>query len=198
MDSKDIVALVVPLFNAYFVELMVTLAVLVTYIVINRLWLPQLERGVLQGKFKEEAVDKVVRTARAAMALVAVLVLGLVWGIEFGRIFVFAGTTLTLLGVALFASWSILSNITSYFVLMMHPSFKRGTFVRVIDADNYAEGYIAQVSLFNTKLITDHREVIVYPNNLLISRPALINPRNKLGGVGKLPIHETQVDDPMA
>jgi hypothetical protein len=36
-------------------------------------------------------------------------------------------------------------------------------------------------------LVTENREVIVYPNNLLLGRPALINPRDRLYGVGKLP-----------
>ena len=69
----------------------------------------------------------------------------------------------------------------------MHPSFRRGTFVRVIDIDNYAEGYISELTVFNTVLLTENREVIVYPNNLLLGRPALINPRDRLNGVGKLP-----------
>ena len=58
-----------------------------------------------------------------------------------------------------------------------------------IDVDNYAEGYISELSLFNTKLLTESREIIIYPNNLLLGRPALINPRDRLYGVGKLPNH---------
>jgi hypothetical protein len=69
--------------------------------------------------------------------------MALTWGIEFDSVFLFASTTLTLLGVALFASWSLLSNVAAYFVILLHPSFRRGTFVRVIDFDNYAEGYIS-------------------------------------------------------
>jgi len=110
-------------------------------------------------------------------------------------VLVIAGTTLTLLGVALFASWSLLSNVTAYFVLMLHPAFRRGTFIRIIDADNYVEGYVADLNLFSARLITENREVALYPNNLILGRPCLINPRDRLGGVGKLPAR-TEASEP--
>ncbi len=93
----------------------------------------------------------------------------------------------------MFAAWSVLSNITAFFILLAHSSFKRGTFVRVIDGDNYVEGYISEINLFNTKLISESREVVIYPNNLLLSRPLVVNPRQKLDTVGKLvPKQEAQ------
>ena len=98
-----------------------------------------------------------MRVVRIITAFVGLLTLSLVWGIEFGSLLVFVGTTLTLLGVALFANWSILSNVTAHFVILIHPTFRRGTFVRVIDIDNYVEGYIADLTLFNVRLITESR-----------------------------------------
>lgn len=93
---------------------------------------------------------------------------------------------LTLLGVALFAQWSIISNIAAYFVLLLHPSIRRGNYIRVMDMDNFIEGYVAELSLFNTKMITENREAIVYPNNLLVSRPIVVNPRIRFGSQGKI------------
>lgn len=171
------------------VQVLVTVLVAVLYVVLDRFSTPKLEEGADQGRFKEGAAANAILIARFLTGVVGLLVLAFVWGIEIASIMVFAGTTLTLLGVALFAQWSILSNVTAYFILLLHPSFRRGTFVRVIDVDNYAEGYIADLTFFNTKLITENRETIVYPNNLILGRPALINPRDRLQGLGKLP-HE--------
>ena len=168
-------------------QLAVTLLITVLYIVLDRFSTPKLEEGADQGRFKEGAAANAILIARFLTGFVGLLVLAFVWGIEIASIMVFAGTTLTLLGVALFAQWSILSNVTAYFILLLHPSFRRGTFVRVIDIDNYAEGYISDLTFFNTKLITENRETIVYPNNLMLGRPALINPRDRLEGLGKLP-----------
>jgi len=117
-------------------------------------------------------------------------------GIELASAMVFAGTALTLLGVALFATWSILSSITAYFILLLHPTFRRGTFIRILDADNYVEGYyvegyyvegyIADIGLFNIKLIMENREAVVCPNNLVLGRPCLVKPRDRQSGVGNV------------
>ena len=93
---------------------------------------------------------------------------------------------LTLTGVALFASWSLLSNVTSYFILLFHNAFRRGNFVRIVDGDNYMEGYIADVNLFNTRIVTEDRETVIYPNNLVLTRPCIINPRNRWKVIGKV------------
>lgn len=170
-------------------ELVITILIAGVYIALDRFSTPKLEQSAGKGRFKEGASIKAIRIARLCTALIGVLVLVVVWGIEFDSMLIFASTTVTLIGVAFFASWSILSNITAHFVILLNPSFKRGTFVRILDADNYAEGYISELTIFSTKLVTENREVIVYPNNLLLGRPALINPRNRLNGVGKLPAH---------
>ena len=107
------------------------------------------------------------------------------WGIDFSGLLVISTSLITLTGVAFFASWSLLSNITAYFLLLFQTSFRRGNFIRVLDADNYVEGFISEINLFNTKLITEDREIIVYPNNLILTRPSVINPRAKWKTVGK-------------
>ncbi|MCF2857184.1 mechanosensitive ion channel family protein [Pseudoalteromonas sp. SMS1] len=92
-----------------------------------------------------------------------------------------------IISLALFANWSVLSNITAYFVLLFHSAYRRGNFVRVLDGDNYIEGYISNIGVFNTQFITEDREIIIYPNNLLLGRPTQINPRSRFNSIGKIP-----------
>lgn len=169
------------------VQIIITLMVGVAYVVLDRISSPRIARGIVQSRLKLRTAAKATRTARLIAAVVGVLILTLVWGIDLGPVLIFGTTILTLLGVAMFASWSLLSNVTAYFVLLMHPSFRRGTYIRVIDADNYVEGRISELGLFNTRIVTDGRSVIVYPNNLLLGRPVLVNPRDRLNEIGKLP-----------
>ncbi len=163
-----------------------TVFVIAIYLLVSRVTAPNLSRSADEGGFKEAAGERASRAVRLLARIFCGLTLLIIWGVEVASLLVFAGTALTLLGVALFASWSILSNVTAYFVLILHPSFSRGTFVRILDADNYAEGYIAELGFFSVKLITESRGVIMYPNNLILGRPCLINPRDRLSGVGKL------------
>ena len=187
MDSPDIPQAALNWTTGYGLQLAATAAVVLIYIVLDRISAPRLEEGAEHGRFRDEAGVRAVRVARTITGIVGLLFLLAVWGINFSALLVFATTAVTLLGVALFASWSLLSNVTAYFILLVQPSFRRGNFIRVIDLDNYIEGYISQLNLFNTTLVTESREVVTYPNNLLLVRPILVNPRTRLKSVGKLP-----------
>ena len=169
----------------YSVNLIWSVAAFTLYILVTRLALPRIEKGVDKSNLKPEAKEKAYHTVRLLTATITIAILLIVWGIDFSGLIVLSTSLITLTGVALFASWSLLSNITSYFILLFHNSFRRGNFVRVIDADNYIEGYVAEVNLFNTRLITEDREVVIYPNNLMLTRPIIINPRNRWQVIGK-------------
>lgn len=166
-------------------SLAITLAVAFAYLLLNAI-IARLVRRADQGKSRHDAAVKVIKAARFVTAFFGLLAIMLVWGIEFGSVAIFATTTITLLGVALFASWSLLSNITAYFVLHFHPSFSRGKFVRVLDGDNYVEGYVAELSLFSLELVTEEGERVAYPNNLLLGRVTIVDPKQRLNGIGKI------------
>ena len=65
-------------------------------------------------------------------------------------------------------------------------AYRRGNYVRVLDGDNYIEGIIADVGPFSTRLVTAERETLMYPNNLILTRPVLLNPKQKWGSMGKI------------
>ncbi|MBT0585310.1 mechanosensitive ion channel domain-containing protein [Alteromonas oceanisediminis] len=172
----------------YRTHLVWSVILLVTYSLLTRLALPLIESKVIKSNLKSEAVKKANHITRVIAGIVFFALLLIVWGIDFSGLLLISTSLLTLTGVALFASWSLLSNVTSYFVLLFQPSFRRGNYVRIVDGDNYIEGYIAEVNLFNAKLITDEREIIVYPNNLILTRPSIINPRARFASIGKFPL----------
>lgn len=186
MDFPDLGARLMNWASSNSWQLAVTATLLVIYILLDRLATPRIAGGAEDSRLKSDSISKAVRTARVIVAIFGLLILTIVWGFDLGSLMIFATTAITLLGVALFASWSILSNVTAYFILLLHPSYKRGNFIRVFEADNYVEGYISDVMLFSTRLVTEQREVVVYPNNLILGRPALVNPRDRLQGVGKM------------
>lgn len=162
-----------------------SLVILGLYLIITKLALPLVNSKVDSSKLKSEAYNTAQHAIRLIVGLVALAILLLIWGINFSGLLLVSTSLITLTGVALFASWSLLSNITAYFIILFHQSLQRGNFIRIIDGDNYIEGYVADVSLFNTKLITEDREVVLYPNNLVMTRPSIINPRVKWKTVGK-------------
>ena len=167
-------------------NLLGTCVALIGYIVVTRVTLPRLTKFTDDGGFRSEQATKAYHMVRLVTAVLTIAVLLLFWGIDFSGLLIFSTSIITLLGVALFASWSILSNITSFFIMLFHTSFRRGNYLRVIDGDNYIEGYIAELGLMNTKLTTSSNEHVIYPNNLLLARPIFVNPNRKLNEMGKI------------
>ncbi|WP_244951671.1 mechanosensitive ion channel domain-containing protein [Pseudoalteromonas luteoviolacea] len=172
-----------------------TCFVFVCYGMLTRRLFPKIDQSVDDGGFKNDSLKKAYLTVRWLSGIVFSAVLLVVWGVDISGMLLMSTSILAVTGVALFANWSVLSNITAYFVLLFHSAYRRGNFVRVLDGDNYIEGYISDIGVFNTKFVTEDREIIIYPNNLLLGRPTQINPRNRFNSIGKIPKPEEKKMD---
>ncbi len=107
-------------------------------------------------------------------AVVALVLVAWIWGLNWGRVLLLGSSLFAVIGVALFASWSVLSNITGFFVLISQRNLEHGARIRVVDAAHYVEGVITEVGLFHFELTTDPGNTILYPNNVLMTRPIMV------------------------
>ncbi|AFT79781.1 hypothetical protein AMBLS11_16060 [Alteromonas macleodii str. 'Black Sea 11'] len=170
--------------------------VLVMYLAMSRKLLPKLETNIVKSKLKSNSALKGLFAARVIVATVSLALLLLAWGIDFSGLLVLSTSIITVTGVALFASWSLISNITAYFILLTNVAYRRGNFVRILDGDNFIEGVIADVGPFSTRLLTVERETLMYPNNLILTRPVLLNPKEKWGAMGKV-VAKSSIETPV-
>jgi len=170
--------------------------VLLFYLAMSRKLLPKLETNIVKSKLKSNSAIKGLFAARVIVATVSLALLLLAWGIDFSGLLVLSTSIITVTGVALFASWSLISNITAYFILLTNVAYRRGNYVRILDGDNFIEGVIADVGPFSTRLLTAERETLMYPNNLILTRPVLLNPKEKWGAMGKV-VAKSSVETPV-
>ena len=170
--------------------------VLLVYLAMSRKLLPKLETNIVKSKLKSNSAIKGLFAARVIVATVSLALLLLAWGIDFSGLLVLSTSIITVTGVALFASWSLISNITAYFILLTNVAYRRGNYVRILDGDNFIEGVIADVGPFSTRLLTAERETLMYPNNLILTRPVLLNPKEKWGAMGKV-VAKSSVETPV-
>ena len=106
------------------------------------------------------------------------IVLSAIWGLEQSQIAVFVGSILTALGIAFFAQWSLLSNITSSLLLFFNHPIKIGSTIKILDKDFSFEGEVSDLSYFFVYLKTETGEVITIPNSLLLQKPVSIIEKN--------------------
>jgi small-conductance mechanosensitive channel len=175
----------IEIFQTYTGDIVLTTILLFTYLILRNFIIPKVEKFIQRDHYKTETLKSALFSLNMISTFIIFTLILFIWGFDLEGLLALSTGLIAITGVALFASWSILSNITAFFILLTHQSYQRGNFVRVLEQDNYIEGYISEINLFNTKLISEKREVIIYPNNALIARPVVINPKDRFSVIGK-------------
>lgn len=109
-----------------------------------------------------------------ALALILGIAFIVIWGVDFKELGLLLSSVFAVIGVALFATWSILSNITAGIVLFFYFPFKIGDRIRILDKDFPDEALIIDIQAFNINLKKDNGELLTYPNNLLLQKGVVL------------------------
>lgn len=95
----------------------------------------------------------------------------LIWGVQFSDVGLVFSSVFAIIGVALFAQWSILSNITSGIIMFFTFPFKIGDKIKIHDKDFYSDPLIIDdILTFQTILRSEKGELLSYPNNLILQK----------------------------
>lgn len=118
----------------------------------------------------EHRANLVIKYLHLLINILALVAIILIWGVQTKDIFVALSSITTVVGVAMFAQWSILSNITSGVILFFSFPFKIGDVIKIHDKDFPIEAEIEDIHAFHIYLRTKEGEMITYPNNLLLQK----------------------------
>ena len=118
-------------------------------------------------------ITKYVAVGHSLLMIAALL---LIWGVNIRELGLIISSVLAVIGVALFASWSILSNITAGVNLFFSFPFKIGDRIRIWDKefDGDSEFTIEDIRADHVHLRKDSGELITYPNNLFLQKAVSI------------------------
>lgn len=119
-------------------------------------------------------IKKVVQIVLATIALIFILT---VWGVDQSELFLFMASVLTVIGIALFAQWSHLSNITSGIIIFFNHSVTLEDTIVILDKEFEIEGRISDIGFFFVKIITPEGEEVTMPNNILLQK--MIKKKNR-------------------
>ncbi len=107
------------------------------------------------------------------LLFVLIVLIGFVWDISFKGFAIYFASLFTIIGVAFFASWSVLSNITAALILYFYFPVEIGASVKIMDGDNSVSGKVIDMTIFSIKILLDSGEKLSYPNNLAIQKPII-------------------------
>jgi small-conductance mechanosensitive channel len=99
-----------------------------------------------------------------------VIIISFIWGVNEEELFLFISSFLTILGIAFFAQWSILSNITAGLILFVNYPVKIGDTITILEKDNDVSGEIKDIGAFFITLQTEENEFITVPNSIILQK----------------------------
>ena len=123
------------------------------------------KRGIYKARIK-----LICRYVTATLLLMAMLVEAYIFGAEFKELAVIFSSVFAIIGIGLFAVWSILSNITSGIIMFFNFPYKVGDKIMIHDSDFPTESIIEDIRAFHLHLRLDNGNLVTYPNNLILQK----------------------------
>lgn len=127
----------------------------------------------------------VIRTINIGLFGVFFSVAVLSVGIGYGQVSLFLSSIFAVVGVALFANWSILSNLTGSLIIFFAFPYRVGSHVKVVDKDDDISGVIEAIEPFHVLIRRSNGDLITYPNNLILQKPVIRMDAAALSGKSK-------------
>ena len=158
----------------YLYQIIATVIAIVVFVVLRYLVNSIIGKFGRKADFGESRTQLVKKYIDYFIYALAVLTLVSIWGIKPEQIFLFVSSVLTVIGVAFFAQWSILSNITAGIIIFFSSPFRIGNTIRFVDKEFLVEAKIIDIRSFYTLLKTAKGEEITLPNNLLLQKGIII------------------------
>ncbi|WNM18229.1 mechanosensitive ion channel domain-containing protein [Flavobacterium capsici] len=152
------------------IEAIATIIVLIIVVVLRVLFTKLIRRYAKTHSNIEHRTNLVIKYIHLLLNIITVIILIIIWGVQKKDLLVTISSVATVIGVAMFAQWSILSNITSGIILFFFFPFKIGDTIKIFDKDFPIQAEIEDISAFHIDLITADGERITYPNNLLLQK----------------------------
>jgi len=129
-----------------------------------------LDKFAKRKKFRRRRVFYIHKITGLIFIFTDLFALSFLWSINLQIFSVVASSIFAISGIALFAQWSILSNITSSIIIFFFFPARIGDTIKIIDGDNSIQGVISEISMFQLELIDKDGNSVFYPNNMVLQK----------------------------
>lgn len=146
-------------------------AVLIIVLLLLRLLIKKMVRNFAQRIERlEHRTGLIMKHVDFAVFFLVVLGLILIWGVDFENLGLVLSSVFAVIGIAFFAQWSILSNVTSGVIMFFTFPYKIGDYIKIHDKETPCEGIIEDIKTFHIILHTKDNEIVTYPNSMMLQK----------------------------
>jgi small-conductance mechanosensitive channel len=156
--------------NPYLIEEIVTIIAIVLYFIAKSLTVKIVKRFAKTNEVLEHRANLIIKYINILIGTLVLLTIIITWGVKKDQILLFISSVFAVVGVASFAQWSILSNVTAGIILFFSYPFKIGDKIKIHDKDFPIEAEILDIKAFYIILMSTEGEKITFPNNLLMQK----------------------------
>ncbi|TXR51537.1 mechanosensitive ion channel [Reinekea thalattae] len=146
-----------------------------------------LSRASLRRLVKSSAIKKAVNEKRLyyvlrsidGLFIIGCFIVFLTYaGLDVDDLGVFLGSIIAVLGVSLFAQWSILSNATASILIFFFFPYRVGDSITILDSENSVHGTIKEIALFHVILSSENGSTITFPTSLIFQKAVTVNAKH--------------------
>lgn len=160
--------------NNYKLQLIETLLLILVYVLVILITKRIINNALKNTPLQPIRRKIIIKATHLFSTITALILIAGIWGLKQNEIAVFAGTILTAIGIAFFAQWSLLSNITSSIILFFNHPLKLGDTIKIMDKEFPIEGEIIDLTYFFVHLKLETGEIVTIPNSLFLQKPTSV------------------------
>jgi len=156
--------------ESYQTELIASGFVLLVLVIIRLITITLIKKIGRKSGINDARIKLISRYVTVTLFLIALLIESFVFGAEPKDLAVVFSSVFAVIGIGLFAIWSILSNITSGIIMFFSFPYKVGDKIQIHDKDFPIEAIIEDIRAFQIHLRLDNGDLVTYPNNLMLQK----------------------------
>lgn len=161
----------------YNFKVIVSIVIFISAFFIRLLITKSLRKIQIKFGFQQARILVTNKIITILIYITVIVFVAFIWGVDEKQLLVYVSSFLTILGIAFFAQWSILSNITAGIILYVNYPVKIGDSITVLEKDNDITGEIQDIGTFFITLQTPQRELITLPNSIILQKNIKYSPQ---------------------
>ena len=167
-------------FTTYKDELIYTFIVLIILLITRAIIVVAVNKIGKKSGTTEARAALIGRYVTVTLVFLALLIEAFILGARTSDITLVFSSVFAVIGIALFAIWSILSNITSGVIMFFSFPYKVGDKIKIHDKDYPVEAIIEDIRAFQLILREDNGDLVTYPNNLILQKAVTLMKKDAL------------------
>lgn len=154
----------------YAFQIILTGLTVVIFFVLRLIFVTLVKKFAKKSERVEQRTGLIIKYINYTVAFLVLLCMFVIWGVAFSDVGVVFSSVFAVIGIAFFAQWSILSNITSGIIMFFTFPYKIGDYIIIHDKDFDYQGTVEDIKGFHIVIKTPKDRLITYPNSLIMQK----------------------------